>query len=80
MNIIHVSQHSKIRFTNAKCSSYLSDKNVFSNFLNEWLTGCSGKDLFIIAGGSFQIVGPETLYDLECKLSWFLVYIAALKW
>ena len=43
------------------CSSQLSNKKVFSNFRNEFKL----KDgSFILAGRSFQIVGPETLNDL----------------
>ena len=43
------------------CRSHLSNKNVLSNFRNE----SKVKDLsFILAGTSFQIVGPQTLNDL----------------
>ena len=42
-------------------TSHLSNKNVFSNFLNESLLK---ERSFIIAGKSFQIVGPKTLSDL----------------
>ena len=43
------------------CSSHLSNKNVLSNFRNE----SKLKDgSFILAGCSFQIVGPQTLNDL----------------
>ena len=43
------------------CSSQLSNKNVFSNFRNESML----KDgSLILAGRSFQIVGPGTLNDL----------------
>ena len=63
------------------CSSQLSNKNVFSNFRNESML----KDgSFILAGRSFQIVGPETLNDLgpklQMSLSWFLECSAALRW
>ena len=43
------------------CSSHLSNKNVLSNFRKE----SKLKDgSFILAGSSFQIVGPQTLNDL----------------
>ena len=43
------------------CSSHLSNRNVLSNFRNE----SKLKDgSFILAGRSFQIVGPQTLNDL----------------
>ena len=43
------------------CSNHLSHKNVISNFRNE----SKLKDgSFILAGRSFQIVGPQTLNDL----------------
>ena len=44
-----------------KCSSHLSNKNVFSSLLNEFLLR---EGSFILAGRSFQIVRPETLNDL----------------
>ena len=47
-------------------SSHLSNGNVFSNFLNE----SSLKDgSFILAGRSFQMVGPDTLIDLGPKVT-----------
>ena len=43
------------------CSSHSSNKNVLSNFRNE----SKLKDgSFILAGRSFEIVGPQTLIDL----------------
>ena len=43
------------------CSSHLSNKNVLSNFRNV----SKLKDgSFILAGSSFQIVGPQILNDL----------------
>ena len=43
------------------CSSHLSNKNVLSSFRNE----SKLKDgSLILAGRSFQIVGPQTLNDL----------------
>ena len=43
------------------CSSHLLNKNVLSNFRNE----SKLKDgSFILAGRSFQTVGPQTLNDL----------------
>ena len=44
-----------------KCNSHLSNKNVVSNFLKEFLLR---EKSFNLAGRSFQIVGPETLNDL----------------
>ena len=43
-----------------KCAN-LSNKNVLSNFLKEFLLK---EESFNLAGRSFQIVGPETLNDL----------------
>ena len=61
------------------CSSHLSNKNVLSNFRNE----SKLKDWsFVLAGRSFQIVGPQTLNDLSPNsvLFWFLECTAALGW
>ena len=44
-----------------KCNGHLSNKNVLSNFLKEFLLI---EESFNLAGRSFQIVGPETLNDL----------------
>ena len=44
-----------------KCNGHLSNKNVLSNFLKEFLLREESSNL---AGSSFQIVGPETLNDL----------------
>ena len=44
-----------------KCNSNLSNKNVISNFLKEYLLR---EESFNLAGRSFQIVGLETLNDL----------------
>ena len=44
-----------------KCNGHLSNKNVLSNFLKEFLLR---EESFNLAGRSFQIVGPETLNDL----------------
>ena len=43
------------------CSSHLSNKNVLSSFQNESKLNDGS---FILAGRSFQIVGPQTLNDL----------------
>ena len=43
------------------CSSHLSNKNVLSSFRNESKLNDGS---FILAGRSFQIVGPQTLNDL----------------
>ena len=57
------------------CSSHLSNKNVLSNFRNE----SKLKDgSFILAGSSFQIVGPQILRDEVlsgacCKLARVLI-------
>ena len=61
------------------CSSHLSNKNVLSIFRNESkLTDGS----FILAGRSFQIVGPQTLNDLAIAvwLVQLLFFIASRKW
>ena len=53
----------------------LSNKNVLSNFRNE----SKLKDgSFILAGSSFQIVGPQILNDLM-SLFWVLGCTAALR-
>ena len=44
-----------------KCNGHLSNKNVLSNFLKEFLLR---EESFNLAGRSFQTVGPETLNDL----------------
>ena len=44
-----------------KCNGHLSNKNVLSNFMKEFLLR---EESFNLAGRSFQIVGPETLNDL----------------
>ena len=44
-----------------KSNGHLSDKNVLSNFLKEFLLRQESVNL---AGRSFQTVGPETLNDL----------------
>ena len=44
-----------------KCNGHLSNKNVLSIFLKEFLLR---EESFNLAGRSFQIVGPETLNDL----------------
>ena len=41
-----------------KCNGHLSNRNVLSNFLKEFLFREESSNL---AGRSFQIVGPETL-------------------
>ena len=41
-----------------KCNGHLSNKNVLSNFLKEFLLR---DESFNLAGRSFQIVEPETL-------------------
>ena len=43
-----------------KCNDHLSNKNVLSSFLKEFLLR---EESFNLAGRSFQIVGPETLND-----------------
>ena len=43
------------------CSSHLSNKNVLRNVRNESINSDGS---FILAGRSFQIVGPQTLNDL----------------
>ena len=43
------------------CSSHLSNKNVLSNFRKESKLKYGS---FILAGSSFQIVGPQTLNGL----------------
>ena len=43
------------------CSSHLSNKNVLSSFRNESKLNDGS---FILAGRTFQIVGPQTLNDL----------------
>ena len=45
----------------SSCSSHLSNKNVLSSFRNESKLNDGS---FILAGRSFQIVGPQTLNDL----------------
>ena len=45
-----------------QCNGHLSNKNVLSNFLKEFLLR---EESFNLAGRSFQIVGPETLNDLD---------------
>ena len=44
-----------------KSNGHLSNKNVLSNFLKEFLLR---EESFNLAGRSFQTVGPETLNDL----------------
>ena len=44
-----------------KCNGHLSNKNVLSNFLKEFLLR---EESFKLAGRSFQNVGPETLNDV----------------
>ena len=44
-----------------KSNSHLSNKNVLSSFLKEFLLR---EGSFNLAGRSFQIVGPESLNDL----------------
>ena len=44
-----------------KCNGHLSNKNVLSNFLKEFLLR---EESFNLAGRPFQIVGPETLNNL----------------
>ena len=44
-----------------KSNGHLSNKNVLSNFLKEFLFI---EESFNLAGKSFQTVGPETLNDL----------------
>ena len=44
-----------------KCSGHLSNKNVLSNFLKEFLLR---EESFNLAGRSFQLVGSETLNEL----------------
>ena len=63
----------------AKCNSHLSNKNVLNSFPNEFLVR---ERSFILAGRSFQIVGPETLNDFgpNVIVSWFLECIAVLMW
>ena len=48
-----------------KCIGHLSNKNVLSKFLKEFLLR---EESFNLAGGSFQIVGPETLNDYGPKI------------
>ena len=49
----------------AKSNGHLSNKNVLSNFLKEFLLR---EESFNLAGRSFQTVGPETLNDLGPKV------------
>ena len=44
-----------------KCNGHLSNKNVLSHFLKEFLLK---EESFNLTGRTFQIVGTETLNDL----------------
>ena len=60
--IMHISPLKLIQEPQMRsCSSHLSNKNVLRSFRNESKLNDGS---FILAGRSFQIVGPQTLNDL----------------